>query len=80
MAVASALKDKVISNSKCFIAEVGLGGELRSVQRLEYRIAEAAKLGFKEIFVATQHQQLFTSFNIKINFIRNLKDLIVELR
>lgn len=80
MAVASALKDKVISNSKCFISEVGLGGELRSVQRLEYRIAEAVKLGFKEIFVATQHQQFSRSFNIKINFIRNLKDLIVELR
>ncbi|MGI2262071.1 DNA repair protein RadA [Candidatus Cardinium hertigii] len=79
MAVVSSLKDKVISNSKCFIAEVGLGGELRGVQRIEYRIAEAEKLGFKEAFVATQHQQLPISSNIEINFVKNLKDLIRSL-
>ncbi len=66
MAIVSSLKDKVITHSKCFIAEVGLGGELRSVQRTEHRIAEAAKLGFKEVFIANQNQQSLTSLNIKI--------------
>ncbi|MGI2299551.1 DNA repair protein RadA [Candidatus Cardinium hertigii] len=79
MAVVSSLKDRVVSSSKCFIAEVGLGGELRGVQRLEHRIAEAEKLGFKEAFVATQHQQLSISSNIGINFIKNLKDLISSI-
>ncbi|WP_243017889.1 MULTISPECIES: DNA repair protein RadA [Candidatus Cardinium] len=76
MAVVSSLKDTVISNFKCFIAEVGLGGELRQVQRLESRIAEAEKLGFKEVFIAAQHQAFFKSFGIKIHVINNLKDVI----
>ncbi len=76
MAIISSLKDRVIANFKCFIAEVGLGGELRSVQRMEHRIAEAEKLGFQEVFIAAQHQELVKSFTIKINFISNLKDLI----
>ncbi|AXI23958.1 DNA repair protein RadA [Cardinium endosymbiont of Sogatella furcifera] len=79
MAVVSALKDKVIASFKCFIAEVGLGGELRRVQRMEYRIAEAEKLGFKEVYIAAQQQQLSKSFGIKINLISNLKDLIPQL-
>ena len=36
----------------CFAAEVGLGGEIRAVHRIENRIAEAEKLGFKKIIVS----------------------------
>ena len=49
----SSLEDMAIDERFCFAAEIGLGGELRSVNRLEQRIAEAAKLGFKKIFVST---------------------------
>lgn len=49
----SSLEDLPVNERFCFAAEVGLGGELRSVNRLEQRIAEAAKLGFKKIFVST---------------------------
>lgn len=80
MAIVSSLNDKVISNEQCFIAEVGLGGELRSVQKLESRIAEAEKLGFKEVFVATQQRSLSTSFHIKINAMSNLKDMVARLK
>ncbi|WP_342265284.1 DNA repair protein RadA [Cardinium endosymbiont of Philonthus spinipes] len=79
MAVVSALKDKVLSNLKCFIAEIGLGGELRNVQRMEYRIAEAAKLGFKEVFIAPHPQQLAQSFDIKITLMSNLKEMVGQL-
>ncbi|WP_419241327.1 DNA repair protein RadA [Cardinium endosymbiont of Nabis limbatus] len=79
MAIISALKDKVISNFKCFIAEVGLGGELRGVHRMEHRIAEAEKLGFKEVFIAAQHEGFSKAFSIKINLIKNLKELITQL-
>ena len=48
----SSLEDIAVDERYCFAAEVGLGGELRSVNRLEQRIAEAAKLGFKKIFVS----------------------------
>jgi len=36
----------------CFVGEVGLGGEIRAVNRVESRIAEANKLGFQKIMVS----------------------------
>ena len=48
-AVASGSRDKFISNSVVLIGEVGLGGEVRSVSRLEERINEAKSLGFKSV-------------------------------
>lgn len=50
MAIVSSLEDLSLPSSYCFAAEVGLGGELRAVNRLENRISEAEKLGFKKIF------------------------------
>jgi DNA repair protein RadA/Sms len=36
----------------CFAGEVGLSGEIRAVNRIEQRIAEAEKLGFEKILVS----------------------------
>ncbi|HSZ71835.1 MAG TPA: hypothetical protein VK750_04110, partial [Cytophagaceae bacterium] len=36
----------------CFAGEIGLGGEIRTVNRIEQRISEAEKLGFKHIFIS----------------------------
>ena len=44
-ALVSSYVDKSVSPSVCFAAEIGLGGELRSVNRLDQRIAEAAPAG-----------------------------------
>jgi DNA repair protein RadA/Sms len=49
MAVASNLWDKPFSPKSIAVGEVGLGGEVRSVSRIEDRIKEAEKLGFEEI-------------------------------
>ena len=35
----------------CFIGEVGLTGEVRRVSRIEQRVQEAAKLGFKRVII-----------------------------
>jgi DNA repair protein RadA len=48
----SSLLDVSIPSNVCFAGEVGLSGEIRAVQRVEQRIAEADRLGFKEIFVS----------------------------
>ena len=50
--IISSLEEISVSDKACFAAEVGLGGELRAVNRLDNRIAEAEKLGFKEIYVS----------------------------
>lgn len=41
----------------CFAAEVGLSGEIRPVSRIDQRIAEAEKLGFKHIFVSKYNRK-----------------------
>lgn len=51
IAVASSLKNKVVDPEAVIIGEVGLGGEVRSVSRVESRIKEAVQMGFKRCFV-----------------------------
>ena len=48
-ALASSEKDQLIKDSYVLIGEVGLGGEIRSVTRLEERIIESAALGFTNV-------------------------------
>ena len=51
-AIVSSYEDISIPPSVAFAAEVGLGGEVRAVSRIESRIAEAEKLGFKQMFIS----------------------------
>ncbi len=48
----SSLQGVSIPSNVCFAGEVGLSGEIRAVQRVEQRISEADRLGFKEIYVS----------------------------
>lgn len=48
----SSYEDTPVSEKICFAGEVGLGGEIRAVSRIENRIAEAEKLGFEKILVS----------------------------
>jgi len=57
VAIISSLEEISIHDKAAFAAEVGLGGELRAVNRIENRIAEAEKLGFKEIFISKYNQK-----------------------
>ncbi|MBT4403024.1 DNA repair protein RadA [Candidatus Falkowbacteria bacterium] len=51
MSIVSAYKNKPLSNDLAIIGEVGLGGEIRKVNKLDQRILEAKKLGFKNILL-----------------------------
>lgn len=75
--VISSLHDLVIPPHTVFAAEIGLSGEIRAVNRLEPRIAEAEKLGFKRIYVAqTQAQSLSRSFDhIQIIGVNKLEEV-----
>lgn len=52
VAIISSHEDMAVDSKICFAAEVGLSGEIRAVNRIEQRIAEAEKLGFDQIFVS----------------------------
>ena len=56
-ALLSSFDDNPISSSICFAGEVGLSGEIRAVNRVEQRIAEAEKLGFEKIVISKFNQK-----------------------
>lgn len=51
-AVLSSGFDKPVGRDTCFAGEIGLSGEIRPVNRIEQRIKEAEKLGFKRIIIS----------------------------
>src|SRR5690625_3312182 len=54
ISIASSFRDQATRSEDIFIGEVGLTGEIRRVSRLEQRIQEAEKLGFKRIICPKQ--------------------------
>ena len=53
VAVLSSNFDLPVSPGICFAAEVGLSGEIRPVGRIEARISEAARLGYRQIYISS---------------------------
>jgi DNA repair protein RadA/Sms len=51
-ALASSLYDRPLPADAVFVGEIGLGGEIRGVSRLDRRLAEAEQLGFTTAFAA----------------------------
>lgn len=51
VSIASSFRDTPPNPADCFIGEVGLTGEVRRVSRIEQRVKEAAKLGFKRMVI-----------------------------
>lgn len=68
--------DKAIPRTTCFAGEVGLNGEIRPVQKIEQRIAEAEKMGFQKMIISKYGLKgiNLNKFKIKIVTVGNLKD------
>ncbi len=67
-ALLSSFEDVSMSQHICFAGEVGLSGEIRAVNRIDQRIAEAEKMGFEKIIVSKYNQKGLAKqkFNIEI--------------
>ncbi|WP_234733204.1 DNA repair protein RadA [Tellurirhabdus bombi] len=76
-AIVSSYEDIAIPSSVAFAAEVGLGGEVRAVNRIDARISEAEKLGFKEIYISKYNVKGLDqkSFGIKIRPVSKLDEV-----
>ncbi len=68
-ALLSSYEDKPLPSQVCFAGEVGLNGEIRAVNRIEQRIAEAEKLGFEKIIVSRFNKKSFNAKAFKIQVI-----------
>ena len=75
--IVSSFEDKPIKNNICFAAEVGLGGEVRAINRIEQRISEAEKLGFKKIFISKYNLKglEINQFEIEIEAVTKLDEM-----
>ena len=64
--ILSSDKDIALDMLTCFAGEIGLSGEIRAVNRIENRIAEAEKLGYKQIIVSKYNKFSPKGFKIDI--------------
>ena len=80
-AVISSNVDEAIDADTCMCGEVGLSGEIRPVSRLEQRIAEAHKLGFRRMLVPAQGMKGINTANLSIQLVpvKSVADAVREL-
>ena len=78
-AVLSSNVDIAIDKSLCFAAEIGLAGEVRPVNRVEQRILEAEKLGFKSILISTYCKIPEGNYTINITKVSKVNDVVRHL-
>jgi DNA repair protein RadA/Sms len=78
-AILSSNQDIAINPNVCFAAEVGLAGEIRPVSKIDQRILEAEKLGYKT-FVASKYNKI-TSKNhiIKLVLVGKIEEAFATL-
>lgn len=80
-AILSSNEDIAINPKDCFAAEVGLSGEIRPVNRIDQRIAEADKLGFGRIFISKYNTKALEKmkFNIEVIAVSNVEQVFTKL-
>ena len=64
--ILSSDQDVPLDNQICFAGEIGLSGEIRAVNRIDQRISEAEKLGYKKIIISKYNKFNSKDFNIEI--------------
>lgn len=76
-ALLSNYEDVPLSSGICFAGEVGLSGEIRAVNRIEQRIAEAEKLGFEKILISKYNQKGISKqkFNIEVVMMSKVEEV-----
>ena len=79
-AVMSSNFDIAVPRHAAFAGEVGLSGEIRTVTRIDQRVAEAAKLGFETIFIPSGNLKgIHDKFNIKIVEVNKVTDVFEKI-
>ena len=72
--VLSSNMDIALDAGTCLCGEVGLAGEIRPVNRIEQRIAEAQKLGFRRILIPADQKVDNKRFSIEVVPVKRVTD------
>lgn len=81
-ALLSSYEDVPLPQNICFAGEIGLSGEIRAVNKIDQRIAEAEKLGFEKIIVSKYNQTLRqnkTRYNIEVVTMARVEEVYQHL-
>ena len=83
-AVASSMRNRRIDPDTTVVGEVGLGGEIRSIPRIESRIKEAIHMGFKRCLIPKRNlkgisQELNSKINIHgVDLVEQAVDILLD--
>lgn len=80
-ALLSSFEDVSLPHQICFAGEIGLNGEIRAVNKVEQRIAEAEKLGFEKIIISGFNKKSYNpkNFNIQILALNKVEEVYKHL-
>ena len=73
--ILSSDQDISLDTLVCFAGEIGLSGEIRAVNRIENRIKEAEKLGYKKIIISKFNKLGGAKFNIEVQKFGKIEEL-----
>jgi DNA repair protein RadA/Sms len=78
-AILSSNKDIAISPNVCFAAEIGLAGEIRPVSKIDQRILEAEKLGYKKFVTSKYNKITSKNHNIQLILVGKVEEAFATL-
>lgn len=78
-AILSSNQDLAINPDVCFAAEVGLAGEIRPVSKIDQRIVEAEKLGYKTFVTSKYNKITSKDHSIKLILVGKIEEAFATL-
>ncbi len=79
-ALLSSYEDMAINNKYAFSGEVGLSGEIRAVNKVEQRLAEASKLGYEKVFISKYNQKIKEdNTSAEINLVKTVAEFYKKI-
>ncbi|MBA6156160.1 DNA repair protein RadA [Tenacibaculum sp. S7007] len=78
-AILSSNQDMAINPNVCFAAEVGLAGEIRPVSKIDQRITEAEKLGYKTFVTSKYNKITSKNHSIKLILVSKIEEAFATL-
>ncbi|MFI5229923.1 MAG: DNA repair protein RadA, partial [Gemmatimonadales bacterium] len=79
VALASSVYDRPLPADAIFIGEVGLGGEVRTVSQADRRVAEAANMGMRRVYLAERGLPKRPPKGVDLVGVRTIQDLLMRM-
>ncbi|MCC6720799.1 MAG: DNA repair protein RadA [Bacteroidia bacterium] len=76
VSILSSFHNQIVNTGYVFAAEIGLSGEVRAVGKIEQRISEAEKLGFKSIIISKYNQKGLQKSKIEVIPISKIEECL----